>query len=125
MTSLELLNLITNGGPMAILAVAIWALLTGRLVPRWTHEAALAQKEAELAEVTRREAELWQLLKRTAGWVDAAAIVAERATTVATQAASVASVAAGGKAQTRGPNWIDTEAHTRRPYRRRATDPPP
>src|SRR6476660_43757 len=89
MTSLELLNLITNGGPMAILGVAIWALLTGRLVPRWTHEAALAQKEAELAEVVRREAELWQLLKRTAGWVDAAAIVAERATHVATQAAAV------------------------------------
>jgi len=122
MTSLELVNLITNGGPMAILGVAIWALLTGRLVPRWTHEAALAQKEAELAEVVRREAELWQLLKRTAGWVDAAAIVAERATHVATQAAAVAVETRPG---TRGANWADTETHTRRPYRRRATDPPP
>ena len=122
MTTLELLNLITNGGPMAILAVAIWALLTGRLVPRWTHEAALAQKEAELAEVTRREAELWQLLKRTAGWVDAAAIVAAQATHVATEAASVA---AATRPPTRGGTWVDTEAHTRRPYRRRATDPDP
>jgi hypothetical protein len=79
MTALDLINLITTGGPLSILAVAVYFFLTGRIIPRATYEAALAEKDERLAELTRREAELWSLVKETAGLTRQATTVADRA----------------------------------------------
>lgn len=83
MTAADLINLLSTGGSTVVLAVGIWAFLTGRIVPKSTHDAALADKDHQLAECGDREAELWEILKQVAGWTEQAAAVAERATRVA------------------------------------------
>lgn len=85
MTALDLINLITTGGPLGILAVAVYAFVSGRVIPRSTYQDALDEKEARIAELTRREAELWLILRQTAGWTTQLTSVAEQVTRVATR----------------------------------------
>lgn len=112
MSSTDMWDWITKGGAIGVMATVLWFFITGRIVARWAHDEALERAQAELADALQREARLWDLLKRTSGWADKAATVAERATNVADQAAAAV-------VRTR---WADTEARARR---RRTTDPDP
>jgi phenylpyruvate tautomerase PptA (4-oxalocrotonate tautomerase family) len=112
MTAVDLINFLTNGGPTVLLAVGIWAFLTGRIVPKSTYDAALVEKDRQIDEAQEREAEIWEILKGVTGLTVEAAGIAKRSTRVA-------------EAQMQATNWAAAEARLDRPRRSRIPKAPP
>lgn len=98
---LNLVNLLGAGTGTTILAAAVVAFLNGWIVPKKTHEAAIAAERQAKEAAEGREAELWEILKGVTGLTVETASIAKRSTRIAETQVAQAS-------------WAATEAGMRR-----------
>lgn len=67
----QYLPIITGGGPTALLALVILAIVTGRLVPKDTHDKVVAEKDVQIRILERVADNYRQTLERKDGLIPA------------------------------------------------------
>lgn len=67
----QYLPLLTGGGPTALLALTILAIVTGRLVPKSTHDQVIAEKDVQIRILERVADNYRQTLEKKDGLIPA------------------------------------------------------